>query len=561
MTYHLPGCCTTDVVPSWVTGSAQRVHPCILRAVTSIPSDFTNAGPRAGHMKASRIAVSSAASRSRGRPRRHASAEVRPSAHLGSARAYVINANERFRPRPITLPMMLGTVVFLLTFFVSRIQLGPGREPVDIGIPRVAIAVLLFLGAVVILEGGWSPKSVGTLAVIVFLSLTVNALYLFAYESPPLLSYSHFASALGTSFLLLTSIFVYAFLMYDERTLLMLFRYFAMGALVIGISAFVMNKANGQPYLISYTRSGSTRIQAMLSEPSAFAPVVAAGILFGTRQKDWVWLALSIVGLVLTRSPIVYATAILTVLIYVAIRRTRGLRGAVSVVVSTVSLLTIFNYLQRIPYQSFTQDANPVKQAVGRLSSGIVNVTSGGRLGENVRFAGAQTVVDDLFSNGWFYTGYGLNSSAVYFPAVYGEVRDFSLPLNMLFSFGVFGLLFFIGILVWALARTARDDYFLVFLPFAVASSINSAQGFATYQFVFLGIATAILRPAHSSADGTVEGEGPLTNPGPRGRRQSGSDVKAEQSLQRSGTARSSREALQAAPNRARHVSAPSRPD
>ena len=386
----------------------------------------------------------------------------------------------------------VGTTVFLMSFFVSRIQRGNSSAHIELNTAKIAIPILIVLALWTAAEnrgrqlGLWFALSSAT---------AVSALYLYRYDNPPVATYSEFAGSFSTSFLLLVSIYGYCTLLFEQKSFIRQFRWFSIAAIAIGFLALLANRATGQPYLVSFAQSGNVRMQSLLSEPSALAPLVAAGLLMGWRRRDPLWFGAACVGLLLTESPTVYATCLLSVVIFWGIRQLRRLAVAASVIAIAVT------YLARVDYANYVLDPSAIKRTIGRLSSGVVNVLSGGVQGQNLRFAGAKTVWDTLNSQGWLFTGYGLNSSSVYFPAIYGEVRDYSLPLNILFSFGVLGLALFLILLGRALFNSVEQELFPIFLAFAVATSINSAEGFSSYQFVILGMILFVRRPHRENGE------------------------------------------------------------
>jgi hypothetical protein len=125
-----------------------------------------------------------------------------------------------------------------------------------------------------------------------------------------------------------------------------------------------------------------------------------------------------------------------------------------------------------------------------RLISGIDNVLSWGQTGYNPRFSGFVDVLSHLKNNDLLWTGYGLNSASIYF-SYYGDlVRDYSLFLTLLFSYGIIGVLIFYTFCIYALKRMVNlnSKFIYIFIPFLIVSLINSAQGFVTYKFVIIGV-------------------------------------------------------------------------
>ena len=80
---------------------------------------------------------------------------------------------------------------------------------------------------------------------------------------------------------------------------------------------------------------------------------------------------------------------------------------------------------------------------VERLALGITAASTLAEEGYNPRVAGAIDIITNLAKHDLLWTGYGLNSSTVYFQAITpaGEPyeRAYSLLLTSLFSFGIVG--------------------------------------------------------------------------------------------------------------------------
>ncbi len=120
--------------------------------------------------------------------------------------------------------------------------------------------------------------------------------------------------------------------------------------------------------------------------------------------------------------------------------------------------------------------------------------------------------------NGHPNIGYGPNSNSVYLAKKYGDGRNYaanSLYVAWLFDFGRIGACALLAAVFLILLRLAgRPASAALFIPFLVASLINSAQGFELFKFTFVSIllylfgwerrilpATAVKNPVSHDAD------------------------------------------------------------
>jgi hypothetical protein len=281
---------------------------------------------------------------------------------------------------------------------------------------------------------------------------------------------------------------VYACLFYDEDLLIKTFYLIGRLCLGVGLAAFLMHKMTGLAFLLDLSY-GDIRTQAFFSEPSAAAPAVASVGLMAWEKSDWIGFALAVTFAITANSPTVLLVSILSIIGVYLVRR--GPLAVWGGVLGTLGSVFAFIALGGL---SWLKTASYFGRTINRLARGIEFIITLSQQGYNPRFAGAINVYQQLQEKGLLWIGYGLNSASPYFKHVYTgtetAVQDYSLLITIFFSFGIIGVLIFVLFAYRAAVRIYRRKSELVYLfvPFLLASMINSAQGFVMYKFVFLGI-------------------------------------------------------------------------
>jgi hypothetical protein len=315
----------------------------------------------------------------------------------------------------------------------------------------------------------------------------------------PYLVFGAWPSSFGTAasydtqatYFILTYLSVCAFtgLFFEERVFERVIWRAAIVALWIGVLSWFISRITHHPLLVSESH-GVLRMQGMLSEPSAWAPVIPLVMLLAIRRRSWLSLGLAVLAMVLIASPTCMLVLSATIPLYYALTGTRRVRIVVIVSFAVcLSAAALFVYAARpAPY---LDSHNTAEKAVGRLLNGIEYVKTDGRAGHNTRFASTALIVSEEKESGWLFTGAGPAAENTYFPARFpsSTLRPDALWVNALFDFGVFGAVV-VGALmltaVWRMRR--RPQMCAILLPFFVTSSINSAEYTFEYAFVALGI-------------------------------------------------------------------------
>ena len=295
--------------------------------------------------------------------------------------------------------------------------------------------------------------------------------------------------------------FFILFLFFDERLMIDLFTGFAKITIVISFLSIALYHTVGSLWLLDFVRS-SARPQAFLSEPSSYAPIIPAMLLITWQRRQIVWMIATITCFVLAQSPTVIIVTILTgITLLVFFSRFDPIKLGLALVTAMVFFGTAFVLVDPDP-SPLLHSGNGVLVMLGRAVAGVQFVFSGGTTGTNVRVADAADVLNMLRNNHLLLTGYGLNSSSAYFNALGILVKDASLPLYILFSYGVLGLVLLLVLAGWSFfwIRRIGSTYYVIYVPFLISSLLNSAEGFALYQFVFAGALVYLLFPPEDAS-------------------------------------------------------------
>lgn len=289
-------------------------------------------------------------------------------------------------------------------------------------------------------------------------------------------------------YLLLTSLV--SVLLLGRPPAISAFSVLASGSVLLGAVAFALSARTGSQVAV-HVYGEVVRMQALLTEPSAFAPIVAFLVLIAIRRRQTSMLIFAAVGLSLTFSPTVYLSTVASLLL-LGLLASRTRAAVLLVLVSLATILTVAR--SSFDANALQESASPISSSLGRLLNGIDNVLSLGEEGANVRFLALLETLDFLKEHGLLFTGYGLNSAAVLFLELYDTPKDNALWISMMAFYGIVGCTLFLLACGWALARLhkIRHPYLDIYVPFLVASMINSAQGFLAYSFVIGGVAIAV---------------------------------------------------------------------
>lgn len=283
---------------------------------------------------------------------------------------------------------------------------------------------------------------------------------------------------------------IVAFVFYREATFLRIWKWIAHGAVVVAILGFFVAQAGISPLLAQHSANGSgLRLTGLLSEASAWAPIIPGLLFLALRKRSLPLIALSLTALALTRSPTVMLTTLMSAAVILLIHPGKRTLKTIVIGASTWALIELWPKVQDPALSSsLIATGNPIQVAAGRLLSGFQYIDTAGGTGQNVRYDGVQTTVTAAFEGGWELVGRGLGSSQVYFSTAFNEQTAFSYPVQIFFDFGIIGLTFFLILAIRTIWRMRGREVSYVFIPFFMASVINSAQGGASTKFIWLAI-------------------------------------------------------------------------
>ena len=246
-------------------------------------------------------------------------------------------------------------------------------------------------------------------------------------------------------------------------------------ALPVAVVTCAVSRLTGQLILVN-PDAGGLRMMGTLTEPSEWAPILAAVLLLALRRRSPVRVILALAGLFLADSPTCILVMVVSVCLYALITyRWRG-RAAVLIALAVCAPFAVAAYRDA---PALLESGNPAVVAVGRLASGVQNAETDGEAGQNTRYASVLDVTTAAREGGWTMSGAGPAADAVYFTAVHAEGGPVqaanAMWLSVLFDLGEWGLAVFAVMLLAGLRGMRRDPLALaVFLPFFTAAMVNS---------------------------------------------------------------------------------------
>jgi hypothetical protein len=372
-------------------------------------------------------------------------------------------------------------------FVLSFLTLGVGRDHTYV--EWAGLALLAFMSFVLFRR----PVPVRAVRRII-LSAAVLVLIVCAY-----LVFGSWPSSFGTGhsydvqavYFVVTylAVCIFAVLFFEERVFERVIWRAAIVALWIGVLCWLVSRLTHHLLLVSESH-GVLRMQGMLSEPSAWAPVIPLVVLLAIHRRSWWALGLAALATVLTASPTCVLVLAATIPLYYVLTGTRRSRVVV-VFALAISLPASVLFVYAAGPSPYLDSRNTAEKAVGRLLAGIEYAKTDGRAGHNTRLADTRVVISVAEANGWMLAGAGPAADQTYFPARFpsGTLRPNALWVSVLFDFGLIGVLLLGALMVIAVWRMRRRPQICaILLPFFVASLINSAEGSFEYGFVALGI-------------------------------------------------------------------------
>jgi hypothetical protein len=365
-----------------------------------------------------------------------------------------------------------------------------GVLPDGVKLQIAGLAVLAFMSIVILRDP--LPFRAARHAYLAFAVLSLTAIgYIVFGTWPAQFGTSRSYDAHAALFVVMyTAVAVFAVLFFEVREFERVLWRGVTTALWIGVLTCTASRVTGHLLLVN-PNDGALRMVGTLSEPSDWAALLTVVMLLALRRRSWLYVCLSLAGLLLADSPTcILVMAVSVVLYFVLATEWRARTATTAVLAVMVPLAVIF--VRDANVVSLAASGNPAEVAIGRLVSGIRNVETGGQEGANSRYVSVQVVTADARDGGWMSSGAGPAADAVYFPAAYpsgsgSQQAANAMWLTVLFDFGEWGTAMLAVMMLVALWRMRRSPAMTaLLLPFFTASLVNSAV--PDYSFTVLGI-------------------------------------------------------------------------
>lgn len=262
-------------------------------------------------------------------------------------------------------------------------------------------------------------------------------------------------------------------------------------SVIVALLSLVLYHVTGISVLLNfYAVEHLIRPQAFLSEPSAFAPIAAVLLIVGWTRGTYKDIGYALLALAVTFSPISIMTTVGTAFLYAFLFGIRSVLLKATIACLGLAVIVPMLTMDCVP---LVTSLNGFERTLGRMSCGVQVIFDNDLRDQlkytftNQRLTSAFISIDHLQQYEGVFFGFGLNSSSVFMPELYGVVRENSLWFSMLLFYGVVGLLVFFLVVLAALfwARNVPRDFAVLFLSLVVASTLNSAGGFYLYSLVF----------------------------------------------------------------------------
>ena len=351
-----------------------------------------------------------------------------------------------------------------------------------------ALAVSLALALIALMTGQLRGRNIGRAALGIAVCFSLWLIYFALFHGDPAWGMSGDYFRIGFLYAIyLTALIVFALFFFHEGYFVRVYWLLARVALVIALAGFLATTLSGRT-LLSHTGYGTPRLEGLLGEPSSWAPVVASLMLLANRKGSRGWLGVAVLAAVLTKSPTVYLVCAVSVPMYLAVSSNWNARRVIAVLVGSSLLLAGGVVLSTRDPGPYLSSSNELTVSLGRLMAGLQGLDEGQSGRPNGRLYSTEVALDEVSDNGWTVAGFGLGSSDVYFVAKHGNLRTNSLAVTTFFDLGLVGLSLLVLALMVAISRMRGALSAPLFLPFCVASFVNSAGGLEFYKYSLLAV-------------------------------------------------------------------------
>lgn len=396
-------------------------------------------------------------------------------------------------------PRFFEFILFLSGYFFYRFQYGLENEFISFNLGVLQIAVALYA----LMRFSVKPISLVFLLGLFGVALFVQVFYYYEYVAPasglpgPAIEYL-LASLRLWVYLFFCCMYAITVRRDDLSTFCDAFLVLSRFSVIVAVASMVIYYATGQAFLINvYVVEHLIRPQAFLSEPSSFAPIAAVLLIVGWLRRSKIDMFLAVVALAITFSPISFLATAITALLYAFFYLVRSVPARVAVVGVAV---TVFTILFMLDCSSLVVSLGGFERTLGRVSCGVQVMfdddlrNSLSTTFTNQRLTSTLLSIDFAKDNGAVLFGFGLNSSSVFMPALFGEVRENSLWISVFLFYGVVGVIVYLAAVLLGVFFTfnTNREFAVFYLAVVVSSTINSAGGFYLFSLVFFAVTVLI---------------------------------------------------------------------
>lgn len=254
-----------------------------------------------------------------------------------------------------------------------------------------------------------------------------------------------------------------------------------------GLALFTATMA---PHYFTDMSYGFPRARALLSEPSAFGPIIPMLFYMSLVKKNLLGACLAIATAYVVASDTVYFVLVLAgvpILIWLLSKSEHRMKYAIAVSVALLAAFLAREQIHGLMSGEFNYD-----RALGQIQAV-------GEFGGKTRLAPLFTYYLLFKEEGGLWFGKGLNGMKVFFADVPEEnlryVSEFSLLHAFFFSFGFAGiavlavLILYVFIVLW---RRGSIEMLIVYSCFLFASLLNSSGGHVLYKYVYVFMILAV---------------------------------------------------------------------
>jgi hypothetical protein len=438
---------------------------------------------------------------------------------------YVMNAGLRVNRRDINY---WAAIALFLPLYVQRVFIGGvGGEYSDYaGFSTWWIGYSVHLGFIVsalIVRHKYKDISlVFAIAAFILLSL-IQVIYV---SDINVLHGINIILPLIRSIIWITAIYIYCRAFFDKAAFIKAFFDITKISAFIVLICYASYIVTNIPFGVDIGR-GVARAQGLFSEPSALAAVFPAFTILCFQTKKYWFSALGFLVVVIVGSVTVYFTFFVIIIMFLYSQKPTISKILIYTYVSIGVISTLFiqsNFIGYINDRAISFDASLNSQfgpsvfrelTVDRIISAInglnnfVNQSNFSDLsgsGSSARLAGSIVLIQNMNSDGTYWTGYGVGVYGYVSNILYQSILDFGMLPFMISSFGAAAGVFAVYWLARSVMRIQTLDLnvYIVILGGLVGTLYNSAGGIHAYSISILAI---FISSKSLVADGRVKFE------------------------------------------------------